>query len=65
MSKNIKPKCPRCDSTDTRAEKKSSLILCRRCGYSGHWRQFFEGQREREKAIKLIEKGIIEGKIIQ
>ena len=65
MAKNpefSKQSCPRCGGTDTRARKKKQEIECRSCGYQGHWRQFFQGQREREEVQKLFKKGIIEGK---
>lgn len=58
----MKPNCPRCNSTELRAKKEGSLITCRRCGYSAHWRQFFPGTKEREEVKKLFKIGKLEGK---
>jgi len=59
--KYIKPKCPRCGSMDTRADEKHSQLKCKRCGYPGHWRQFFEGEKEREEVQKLFRQKKLEG----
>lgn len=61
MDKTIKPTCPRCGNKDLRAERKKAHMYCRNCGYRAHWRQFYEGEREREEVQKLFKKGIIEG----
>ncbi len=55
------PNCPRCPSHDIRRIKKNHLY-CRTCGYEAHFRQFYEGQRERIEVQKLFKKGILEGK---
>lgn len=62
MDKYYKPKCPRCDSADTRARESKTVLFCRRCGYSAHWRQFFPGTKEREEVKKLFKTGKLEGK---
>lgn len=59
--KAIKPKCPRCNSMDTRADEKKSQLKCKRCGYPGHWRQFFDGQNARRKVQKLFKQEKLEG----
>ena len=56
------PDCPRCFRTELRPQHKKSFLVCRNCDYRGHWRQFFEGTREREEVQKLFKKGILEGK---
>jgi len=58
----MKISCPRCDSSELRAKERRNFIVCRRCGYEAHWRQFFPGTREREEVRKLFDKGEIEGK---
>jgi len=59
--KYIKPSCPRCGSLNTRAKEEISSIKCQHCGYPGHWRQFFEGQKERIEVQKLFNEGKLEG----
>lgn len=59
--KGIKPICPRCLSKDTRADEKHSFLKCKRCGYPGHWKQFFEDEKVREEVQQLFEAGKIEG----
>ena len=63
MNKNkyIKPRCPRCNSADTRADEKKSQLKCKRCGYPGHWRQFFNGQNARKEVQKLFKQEKLEG----
>jgi len=62
VNKYYKPKCPRCGSGDTRAQKKKGIIQCRRCGYTAHWKQFYEGEVERKEVMKMFKKGNLEGK---
>jgi len=59
--KYIKPRCPRCGSLNTRAVEETSSIKCQHGGYSGHWKQFFEGTKEREAVQKLFSEEILEG----
>lgn len=59
--KYIKPICPRCGSKNTRAIGEGSTIICQHDGYSGHWRQFFEGTEERKEIRKLFAEGKLEG----
>lgn len=61
MSGEIKPRCPRCGSMDTRADEKHSQLKCKRCGYPGHWRQFYNGQVARKEVKKLFAQGKLEG----
>lgn len=60
--KYIKPRCPKCNSQNTRVDEKKSQLKCQYCGYQGHWIQFFEGEKEREEVQKLFRKGGLEGR---
>ena len=62
MDKSIAPTCPRCGNKDLRGKKHESQLFCRNCGYQGHWRQFFEGEKEREEVQKLFRGGNLKGK---